>query len=282
MNGRRNAVPTNYIAVPVSEQRRARLVDRDAYAADQITARIDVRIEVISALHAGAGFLDALEDGQLFLEIATSPDGAPCIPGSGIKGAIRSIFEVLAGGCDNGCRPDKPCCAACSLFGCLGAQGRLAFDEARAGEPCDFGIAKIPAAYSPSKAKGRRFYGGLPREAPQNTRYGVVAPGSVFVGGILVELATRREVGLVLLSMGLDGTFRPKLGGGKHGGLGSVCFVPTHVDLLDPATRYRGKGHGTTVDDPVQWARELCAAAEKELGREGAANLDKLRKHLGA
>ncbi len=280
MNGRRqNTVPSNYVAIPVSETRRSQTVDRDRYLEDQLTVRIDLELRAAQPLHMGTGIVGR-EDGRLFLDITLGPDGKPRIPGAGIKGPIRTIFETLTGSCGElTCRPEAPCCAACSLFGCLGVQGRVGFDEAVFENGQEFGIVKLPQGYAPSTIKGRRFYGAFPPGAPAQHPYGVVPRGATFAGGLLVEHASAREVGLLCLSMGMDGSFLPKLGGGKHGGIGSVRFVPRAVRVLEARTRYGASGK-PPEEDPVAWTRRLCAEAERSL--EGAArkNLELLRATL--
>lgn len=282
MNGRQregNTVPSNYIALPVAERRGAKTVDRDRYAPGQLTVRLSFTITSQAAVHVGAGYVDRLDGGKLFLEVMTARDGSPCLPATGIKGAVRSIFESLTGGCELSCKPDRQVCAACALFGCLGAQGRVCFDEALPTKAVDFGVATLPTPYAPSSSKGRRFYGKAPAGAPLKTSYGVITPGATFRSAVLVEHATEAELGALFLSLGLDGTFFPRIGGGKHGGLGAVRFTPTALRLLDPATRYRGAS-ASAQPEPVAWVKRLCEAAERSLSEQGKNNLEALRKHL--
>lgn len=279
-----NAIPKNYFTVPTYRGPQGPMVPRDCPQPGRSTVRMDLRIEARGSLHVGTGEVNQLQppDNRLYLEIAWTADGRPCIPGSGIKGPIRMIYEVLTGSCDRGCKPGDRLCAACSLFGTLGYQGRVAFDEATPAkdDPADFGLVKLPTAFPPKKTTGPRFYAGFPKGATQQVYYGVLVEGAVLRGGLTVELATDQELGLLLLAMGADGKLYPKLGGGKHGGLGAVSITPTRVEVLDVGTRYRGGG-SKTIDNIEAWTTDLTGKAERALAStQGKTVLSRLRENL--
>ena len=81
---------------------------------------------------------------SLLADIATArePGGAPVIPASAVKGALRIEFERLAAGLskrvchlshpENACNPDQ-LCLACVLFGSPSHEGKLRFHDARLG-----------------------------------------------------------------------------------------------------------------------------------------------------
>src|SRR5262245_32739548 len=85
---------------------------------------------------------------ELVAQEASRAAGTPVIPGSGIKGAVRTVYELLSFSCDpfawsnperrraqtNHCTA-RACCDACSLFGVLGRSGRVGFDDARPSGP---------------------------------------------------------------------------------------------------------------------------------------------------
>lgn len=73
------------------------------------------RIVVETGLHIGAGN-DVIEIGGLDNPVLKDKSGKPYIPGSSIRGKLRSIMEW-----QNGVKSDKPCacgeCAVCRIFG---------------------------------------------------------------------------------------------------------------------------------------------------------------------
>ncbi|MEM2913998.1 MAG: RAMP superfamily CRISPR-associated protein, partial [Candidatus Bathyarchaeia archaeon] len=74
------------------------------------------------------------------INTAREEGGAPIIPASALKGALRIEFERLAAGLgkqichlnrpEDACKPNSPC-LACQLFGSPGREGKLRFQDAR-------------------------------------------------------------------------------------------------------------------------------------------------------
>ncbi len=278
---RDNTVPSNYVAIPVKRvQRTARAVSRDRVTDEQENVQLALAMTAVDPLHMGSGVVNE-SNGVVFLDVAATQEGVLCAPGSGVKGAIRQIHEVLTDSCEvwGPERPDEMISASASLFGMMGVQGRVAFEEFFADEDADFAAQQLPTPYPPSRKKGRRFYGAAPQDAKLDTYYGVLTPGSVLHGGLLVEHASRIELGTLFLAMGLDRSFCPRIGGGKHGGLGRVQFDIKEVKCLTP-DRYRGKD-SVLEGDIGQWAAGLLGEAKDALSPSGRKALEKLRKQMG-
>jgi len=199
---------------------------------DLLSGWFDLEIVTVDAVHVGSGTSSEFDGrqgaelGRDIVQAVRNGQSVPVIPGASLKGAIRSIAETLGGGCDQDQKYCDPPCRTCSLFGHLmkvgGFLGRVGFGDAFPVGQAEFGVTRLPVAFQPRKAEGRRIYG-----VPSTTRsgpvpYWVIVAGSCFSCRMTLTNVSEREMGLVLLSAGADGTFRLRIGGGKFAGLGRV------------------------------------------------------------
>lgn len=246
MNGRDRftAPPPSYVVVEGgARQRGVAPADRthDRLRTDRLSGTIGLGVTTVDPIHIGAGgdaFLQ-MREGAVVARAMLRFNGRPVIPGSSLKGSIRSLAEVLAGGCglDSQCKG----CITCSLFGHANNNqpfaARVGFDDAvpapvRDGsEPAPEGLSRLPVAWAPRLSRGRRIY-KVPTSTPNGpVPYEVVAPGALFVTRMRIVNLSEAELGLVALCLGMDGTFAPRIGGGKFAGMGRVTFTPTGASL---------------------------------------------------
>jgi hypothetical protein len=215
------------------------------------------------------------------------------IPGSGIKGAVRTVFELLSFSCnpfDAGDRCTRAsCCAACSLFGLLGWNGRVSFSDAVPARPgsVQVRVEKVPIPWQPdgSKTDGdfrvydleearmldpdRRVWTKRPKELARE----------VFTGDLETRMtfwnATAEELGQLLLSMGLgpdEGSrFLLRLGGVKYDGKGGVQATPREIRLTAP--RRAVLEAGECEERCTRWVR---MARESEWGNRFWPKLEDL------
>jgi CRISPR/Cas system CSM-associated protein Csm3 (group 7 of RAMP superfamily) len=262
-----------------------------------LTGSLCLDISTVSPLHLGSGSLDIWEQddqpqGVVVSDIVwTERQGVrtPVIPGSSIKGAVRTIAEALGGGCQV---TDSPCaagrrCVACMLFGFADKdehfQSRLSFDDALPLDPLAAadatGIADLPHAFEPRVRKGRRIYGRPMVGVSKPVLTVVVDRGTVFKTQIAIRNVTEWELGLVLTSCGLDSTFIPQLGGGKHGGLGRVRYEVTGASVFSgyevPSPRSLSK------EEAVHLALKSMATFVSALPPGADRVLETLRHTLG-
>jgi hypothetical protein len=182
--------------------------------------------------------------------------GLPVIPGSGIKGAVRTIYELLSFSCNpfirSSCKPQW-CCDACSLFGRLGRSGRLSFDDARPVTPesVRIEVREVPTPWPPRKAVGDVSLYDLQKakEFDRDRKVFVERTGNlsreVFLGTFETRMtfwnATSEELGRLLLSMGIGADtstrFFLRLGGVKYDGKGAVTVQPRELTLATPARK---------------------------------------------
>jgi len=183
------------------------------------------------------------------------------IPGSSLKGAVRSVAEAVSASCLNitrashrdlpdafniGCTTDAAC-TACILFGMSGRgreaySGHVHFHDAvlQKGRTRLF---RMPALFRPRpessfyrkpsrKFKGRKFYKHYrPNEDRRGVESEAILPDSLLAGKIEFTNLTESQLGLVFYSMGCGTRIQLKLGGGKPKGLGSLETEPKRLIL---------------------------------------------------
>lgn len=223
-------------------------------ATDRLTGRLAFDLVAFQPIHVGNGRLlppDALGlavDAPLvktFFRVGETPT----IPGSSLKGAIRSLVELFTHSCvsktrvrwerdekeDYGeCRYDSrrhrgDLCPACKLFGAMGYQGQVRFDDAPLAEG-NHQAHWIPPQYkSKSERDLRRYYPyELSDDRPATWPLEVAMEGARFAAQAQFTNLTSAELGLLLIALG-QGEWKlcPRMGAGKSSGLGG-----THVNHL--------------------------------------------------
>lgn len=93
--------PYNFVKLSnkvIADWEHAKDVSLDVPFKDGFYGEIVLELENKSPLVIGAEQQTATEDKEGFVQIFRTPDGLPAIPGSSIKGSIRSLFEVTAFG----------------------------------------------------------------------------------------------------------------------------------------------------------------------------------------
>jgi RAMP superfamily len=192
---------------------------------------------------------------EVVAQEAARAAGTPVIPGSGIKGAVRTLYELLSFSCDpfsRSCRADS-CCDACSLFGVPGRSGRAGFDDARPTGPdaVRVEVREVPIPYPPQKPEGEISLYDLQEATVLDKDREVYVPRTrelsreVFVGTFETRMtfwnATQEELGRVLLSMGIGADeatrFFLRLGGVKYDGKGAARVRPSVLVLAKPARK---------------------------------------------
>jgi hypothetical protein len=215
---------------------------------------------------------------KAFLLTAAIPDqpARPVIPGSSLKGVVRSVVEAITRSCLRvqtrerelrGMFPRDfaPCdakdrtarlCPACRLFGAMGYQGQIRFADGllRNGKTT---ILDTPALFPPrtgasvyrdhrGNVRGRKFYfHGQP--ASGKVPLQVCVPGSVFRLRVDFSNLSEAELGLLLIGLGQgDSPMDLKLGGAKPVCCGSMEVQATRVETREGRS------------DVLQWAAAPC------------------------
>jgi len=214
--------------------------------------RMGLKIETISKVFVGTG--DYETDNKGVYQPFARSNGKLVIPGTCIKGVVRTYAEALSPSCEGGkCRVEKDgICICCSIFGALGFQGRVSFCDTEPLESTGVTLDKysMKVRRSGGFTGRRRFYyhnkPGNYRAVDKGTgnfkprdeeRVEVVSRDTHFVCDLFFKNFTQKELGLLLLAMGCspDHPFFPKLGGGKNRLLGSIRIsLPEEIRFASP------------------------------------------------
>lgn len=233
---------SNYAVLPpVGRQEGPGLlaVSHDRLRPSRHSGALDLELEAVDRWRVGSGTVIPVarpQGGQRREELAEDlmlwQGRVPLLPGSSIKGALRTLVEALTGGDWRSEDPERRLSPAASLFGAVGQgrtsfRGRVGFDDAlpAPGSRPAITAEDLPSPYAPQEhlRTGPRIYGnatGRPGEIP----YLVVERGSRYRTRCAFQNLDASELGLLARVMGLDGRLCPRLGGGKFAGLGRTRF----------------------------------------------------------
>lgn len=238
-------LPTNRRRLPPSEQ-------HQQLALDLVSGRVQGTIVVQSPLHVGTGLLVEAPRGTR----TTSPlvkqfyrlDNHRTIPGSSLKGSLRSLIELFTNAClpherrgeHQGCSKTNVC-VACKLFGSMGYEGNVYFAAATQLDD-KVSVTTVPAQFNRKKHRdNRRFYPHRIKQTENATwALETVPKGGQFALNVTFRNLQSAEVGLLLIALGQgDPAICPKLGGAKSAGLGAVRFVDVAAERKVIGQSYR-------------------------------------------
>ena len=264
----------------------------DRWYPDRLTGRLTFHLTTLpgSFVSSSTGHLvlGELDSRQVVALEAIRSRGCPVLPGTGIKGAVRTLYELLSSSCDpfqsSACTVPKDktrmrLCPACSLFGRLDWQGRVTFSDAEPVGPVEAFIAKVPTPFEPhedqTKGDQRHYNLGPAKKKNKDTSEWEERPEDfpreVYRGTFQTTLSfwntSQDEMGRLLLCMGLqpDGSprFHLRLGGATYHGKGGVAVEPRELMLLHRSGA-SGLGSLEKEDSPTpslaSWMRGLCAS----------------------
>lgn len=272
--------PRNHFSIaPPTPRREAARVSHARLDGACRTGTLRLVFDVLAPLHVGAGEFDL--HGARLVKAAATRAGSAVVPGSGIKGACRQVYEALTLSDDPFDKDHSASAgklsAATSLFGALGYRGRVSFDDALPVEPAGLIEIRLSPPYAPRDRAGRRFYGRVPVELDKTIPAWALPVGTRLRTRLHFVNATPSELGGLLLSLGVD-HFVTRLGGGKYDGCGCVRF-----DLEGFRVRPRDAWQaGCWVSDAaaVERAKRDWLAAFTPAGGAGAAALKRLCAEL--
>lgn len=209
---------------------------------------LDLELEAVTGVRVGAGRATAAAETDA--PLLRDAIGRPLIPGSSLKGSLRSAAERLLRplgsdlACDvvsdrclqsvSGREPTEEelasLCSLCRLFGNPYLAGRLTLEDLVAGDP--------RTAIRDGVAIDRRE---LKQAGPLKFDYEVAPPGSRFRGRLRIDDPETHEVGLMLTLLDLVDQGLVTLGGGASRGLGRLRYGhPPQVTKLVASAFTRG------------------------------------------
>jgi CRISPR/Cas system CSM-associated protein Csm3 (group 7 of RAMP superfamily) len=225
---------------------------------------------------------DVGSDRPLVRPMMQKPDGTLFIPGSSLKGCIRSIYEAITASTVGTeidkvtfepCRgkkerEERPRCPASRVFGALGYQGMIEFTDAICNTPATIG--DIPIMHSPNPGHDRKFYRTTAQrlDPPEMSHVPIQqAPrGSIFTTRLRFKNLLSEELGTLLIALGQDPNYPMalKLGAGKAHGMGQLTVEvgQAQVYRTEDLQRDRYSSYQILSIEPVAWQIHIQAAHE--------------------
>lgn len=273
------AVPKPFAYVPLSERvNRSRPTGHDKYHSNHISGQIRGTIQALSPIHIGSGIIDIGDDVELIKTAMKTGDNI-VIPGSSLKGAIRSVVEAISESCVSKvsyqvrramprwfseCRQKDNLCVACRMFGAMGFQGNISIQDAPKTEG-NIVTEHVPELYAPGRGQrrmrdvlGRKFYmhgevasGDTPVEACEKE--------STFSFVLQVDNLRKSEWGLLFTALGHhpNHSFKLKIGGAKP-----VCFGSIDIQIEEIQVQEQ------TRDRYLHWdATQDAAMTNEQFGK---------------
>lgn len=245
-------LPKPYEFVPLPEGR----IPLDApaghhrYQAERYSGALMAQIIAHSPVHVASGLLEPSGDRKYpMVKGHFRTEGRLAIPGTSLKGCIRSIAEAISRSSVQvtrareierdylpGRSPEKLDVAQ-RIFGALGYQGMVRFADALLPADAKSVIVPSPQLFRPRAESTDTYFEGRQPRGRKFYMHGTLAGGdlpleacpleSTFELRMEFENLSAGELGLVLTAMGLSETpeqprFYPKLGGGKPACLGTI------------------------------------------------------------
>lgn len=259
--------PYDFVEFPKDKIRTSEPYGHQIYRPESLSGQIEGFIIARSPVHVASGLLEPREDRQYpLVKACVRSKGKPILPGSSLKGCIRSITEALTHsylpvvGRDSRDfselqlprirsreKPEK-IDPASQLFGTLNYQGLVYFHDAVLLEGQTTVVPSVqlfrpraearPIYRDGNRPRGRKFYqhgklakGNLPLEA--------CPEGSRFALRVTFENLKPADLGLLLTALGHGNTqFWPKLGGHKPACLGTIEFQDLQIRVLEQQESY--------------------------------------------
>jgi hypothetical protein len=307
MNGEK---PYDFVPFPKGRPDRKKGAGQDKLNPCLLSGTLELTLRTLTPVHVGLGYSDFIKAGnQEYLAAlqASKPvreaDAVRrryLIPGSSIKGAVRSIVEAITCSCIRitqgrhrpyipqgygGCMSVNDLCIACRLFGAQDYQGHVSFEDAVAPKgslvllgtpllwtPARGGRGLPPRYLQGNQARGRKFYRHARPPSGVDPR-ACIKSGAELPLRIHFLNLSEAELGILLTALGLhpDHPFPIKLGGGKPVGLGSVQIILNRVTLLQGVDALKATGRlgqsQTLVGDALDKFTARCAQAADKLDK---------------
>ena len=254
---------------PPSQRTRAQGAHRDwhhSFLHDHLSGVLWMELQALDSIHIGSGSSELIRAGgkEMLVRGIVMERDTWFIPGTSIKGVVRSNHEALAGGCDLEPRCDPPC-PTCSLFGQIAHRaqlmGRVGFGDALPVRQPHMALARLPRAFRPRVNVGRRVYGARVDDR-RDVPYLALKAGTRFRTPLQLSNVLPAELALVLAAMGVGQGFAPRYGGGKFGGLGRLQARPVKAVLRHGSRDlHRQRLEGEALERQVQqWLSALKLA----------------------
>ncbi len=312
-------VPKPFDFVPFAPVARADTVGHERVRGDDfISGVLELEWEALSHIAVSSGSY------VLFEELGNREPGLimglyrvgniPTIPGSTLKGVVRSIVEAATASCitttrverrwlpipdsstRDGCTPAHAC-PACSMFGRMNRMSKIRFGDAQPDEPIRTLGWRVKPLHNPhandappvyrtdnghGQYKGRKFYRhGRMATSETDAPIEAMPRQTRLTSKVWFTNLAPHEMGALCFGLGLDGTIALKLGGHKPRCLGSLGSGMIALRLADATDFTRSDAHASKIEgEPAKdWVQMSIQHAVKHSFLHGA-QVDSLREIL--
>lgn len=315
--------PYELVSLPDVAPQRAEPAGQKQFRSDRISGKIPLRLTVKTTAFVASGVVamgsDISNQTRNIPLIKTSVlrNQGLLIPGSSLKGVVRSIYEAITTSClckttvdrtkiPDGygeCRNKNNLCPACQVFGAMGWQGLIRFPDAVTTERKS-SVGFIPSLYAPrpkraayylrnGKVAGRKFYYHTIKAVDKGSQKGIPVQqaGSEFIFTTQLHFMnlTLAELGTLLIVLGQDkpnNTIALKVGGGKPIGMGTMVveniqeleLLQNQQDWKKRYCNYEQELQSLTGNKLQDFLKQAIASAHKNLVR--SQQMQQLREVL--
>lgn len=246
----------------------------DVFSSLEGRAIVEYRVETVSDLHIGSH--GTTEPASVDLPVIKDLEGIPYIPGSSLKGVLRTEIERLLrslgeidGKNPRSCEPDPKLmcgegeeCTACILFGGLSLAASVKVHDAtttskknliRDGVRIDrkTGKAASGAKYDLEVVpRGTVFYGRMMVENPDLAVYDIEKKDEKIVSWKRIADGSFKmgKLGALLSTIQFFNATSRRLGGSTSRGYGEVLIIPTAVRMFTADDYLEGRMDGTLIE----------------------------------
>jgi len=299
----RSPKPYAMVSFPKKPIVRKRPAGHDKYLKQNYHGRLFLKLTVRTPLHVSTGVVAMGKDVEkrgirLIKTMETRDTQKLIIPGSSLKGSIRSVFEAITNstlgvvGRDKNIVPrerlssrdNKKLCPAERVFGAMDWQGLASFNDAKC-EKQQFAVGFMPSLYRPRPERkayyrgklvaGRKFYYNFSRAVDKGQNRGIPVQQAgteyIFTTQIQYKNLTEAELGTLLVILGQDtkNAITLKIGGGKPIGMGTVTSEITELEhyqnIRDRYTKYDTSSDTISGQDLQELMGKLIDTAHQNL-----------------
>lgn len=275
--------PYQLISLPPQPPDKARPAGQERFRSDRITGKIHLRLTVKTTAFVASGVMAMGSDLSSttktipLIKTAVERDRSLLIPGSSLKGAIRSTYEAITRSClckvtkkyqshipagysectINRQRNQLNVCPACQIFGAMDWQGLVHFTDAQC-EKSGFNTGFMPSLFRPrpderkayfknGKVAGRKFYYHVIKAVDRGQQQGIPVQQAgkeyTFTTQVRFMNLSQVELGALLIVLGQDAENKIalKVGGGKPIGMGTMVAEVTEIQEIQTKQEWRDR-----------------------------------------
>jgi len=262
--------PYEIISLSTNTPQRQKPRGQDSYKPQTISGKIHLKLTAKTSTFIASGVVamgsNLFNEGQNknipLIKASLTREDQLIIPGSSLKGCIRSVYEAITASClcktkarrediPNGygeCKDKSSLCPACQVFGAMGWQGLISFQDALVQET-KTSIGFMASLYSPrperrayfknGKVAGRKVYYHAVKALDKGPVQGIpiqqVATDSTLTTTLGFMNLTKAQLGTLFTALGChqDYPLALKIGGGKPVGMGTILVKIESLELWE-------------------------------------------------